>query len=63
MKTVEELKGMTQDELVIMVQNLQEELSEVTEDAKKYYSWWETESRNHRALKDILKNVLHFVKA
>lgn len=63
MKTIEELKGMTQDELVIMVQNLQEELSEVTDDAKKYYSWWEAESRNHRALKDILRNVLHFVKA
>lgn len=62
MKTIEELKAMTQEELVIMIQNLQDDL----EKNKASENFWFRERNKmfekYNSLKNVIKGVVAIIE-
>lgn len=62
MKTVEELRGMSQEDLVRLVQELQEELAKSKESIKVSYDIQYNTQKRLNTLRDTITNVIEMSK-
>lgn len=62
MKTVEELRGMRQEDLVRLVQELQEELAKSKESIKVSYDIQYNTRKRLNTLRDTITNVIEMSK-
>ncbi len=62
MKTVEELRGMSQEDLVRLVQELQEELAKSKESIKVSYDIQYNTRKRLNTLRDTITNVIEMSK-
>lgn len=61
MKTIEELKGMTQEELILHVQELESALETEKSERKKYKEWWDGECQKRRDFLNMMKTMLNLM--
>lgn len=61
MENIEELKGMTQNDLVRRVQELEESLLKETEEKKRVMNKFAESSAQIRELKDIVKKLSNLI--
>lgn len=61
-KKIEELKSMTQDELVVLVQNLQEDLDKKAKDSSFWYGEFNKVKEKYTHLKNIIKGVVAIIE-
>lgn len=58
MKTIEELKGMTQDDLICLVQELQEQVEKTKKDSMDWFRRYQEVSDKFEGFKNIIKSML-----
>jgi hypothetical protein len=58
MRTIEELKGMTQDELVRLVQELQEQVEKTKKDSMDWFRRYQEVSDKFEGFKNLIKGIL-----
>lgn len=62
MKTVEEFRSMTQEDLVRYAQGLQEMLETERKEVLKYKSWWCETNQKYEDFKKMLSVMLNLTK-
>ena len=61
MKTIEELKGITQEDLVCLVQELQSKIEEERKETDKYKRWYENEYEKRINTLNTFRNMLNLI--
>lgn len=60
-KKIEELKGMTQEELVVMIQSLEEERKKATENSNYWYNKYDECTKKYENLKNVLNGIVSMI--
>lgn len=58
MKRIEDLKGMTQEELIVMVQNLQEDCEKKNADSLFWYNEAQKAKTKYNEFKNVIKGFI-----
>ena len=58
MKTIEELKGMTPDDLIYLVQELQEQVEKTKKDSMDWFRRHQEVSDKFEGFKNLIKGIL-----
>jgi hypothetical protein len=58
MKTIEELKGMTQDDLICLAQELQEQVEKTKKDSMNWFRRYQEVSDKFEGFKNLIKGIL-----
>ena len=58
MKTIEELRGMTQDDLVRLVQELQEQVEKTKKDSMDWFRRYQDVTDKFDGFKNLIKGIL-----
>jgi hypothetical protein len=58
MKTIEELKGMTQDDLICLVQELQEQVEKTKKDSMDWFRRYQDVTDKFAGFKNLIKGIL-----
>lgn len=61
-KKIEELKGMTQDELIVLIQNLEEDLDKVNANSNFWFGEYNKYKDKYCNLKNIIKGVVTIIE-
>lgn len=61
-KEIEELKSMTQEELIALVQNLQEDIEKKSNDSNYWYGEYNKVKDKYNNLKNIIKGVVTIIE-
>lgn len=61
MKTIEELNGMTQDELIRVVEELQSKIEEERKETDKFKRWYEQEYEKRINTLNTFRNMLDLI--
>ena len=58
MKTIEELKGMTQDDLICLVQELQEQVEKTKKDSMDWFRRYQDVTDKFNGFKNLINGIL-----
>lgn len=58
MKNVEELKGMTHEDLILLVQELEESVEKHKKDSLDWYCMWQESKKKYEDFRNLIKGII-----